>query len=61
MINKCKKKGCSNEAFNGGKYCNYHQSKKEGRNRAIGKGVMTVVGVVVTVVYNKFLKGSDKS
>ncbi len=29
MTNNCKKKGCNNEALNGGKYCNYHQSKKE--------------------------------
>lgn len=61
MGNNCKIKGCNNEAVNGGKYCNRHQAKKEGRNRAIGKGVMTVVAVVATVVYKKLLNDSDKS
>lgn len=61
MGNNCKVKGCNNEALNGGKYCNYHKSQKENRNRAIGKGIMAVVGVVASVVCKKVLNGSDES
>ncbi|WP_017416455.1 hypothetical protein [Clostridium tunisiense] len=61
MDNKCKKKGCTNETLNERKYCNYHQSKKEDRKRAIVNGVLTIGGVMLTAVLKKNSGGSGKS
>lgn len=56
----CKRKECKNQALNGEKYCNYHQSKKEERNRNIGSGVLIVASVIVTAFSKKLLGGSNK-
>lgn len=56
MINNCKKKGCNNEALNGGKYCNYHQSKRENTKKMIIKGTSTLASVAIAIVFNKPIK-----
>lgn len=56
MINNCKKKGCNNESLNGGKYCNYHQSKKEDTKKMIINGASTLAGVAVAILFKKPVK-----
>lgn len=52
MTNNCKKKGCSNETLNGSKYCNYHQSKKESKNKIMVSGV-SVLASCVGIIFTK--------
>lgn len=56
MINKCKKKGCSNEALNGGKYCNYHQSKREDNKKKLISGAGVLATFVIGIVLRKPVK-----
>lgn len=56
MINICKIKGCNNEALNGGKYCNYHQSKREDTKKLIVKGAGTVATIALAIVFRKPIK-----
>lgn len=53
MINNCKEKGCSNEALNRGRYCNYHQSKRENNKKILTNGVGFLASLVITIVLNK--------
>lgn len=50
MINNCKKKGCNNEALNGGKYCNYHQSKRENTKKMLIKGAGGLATFAMAIV-----------
>ncbi len=50
MINKCKKKGCNNEALNGEKFCNFHQSKREDTKKIFIGGVSALATCVIAVV-----------
>ncbi len=53
MINNCKKKGCNNEALNGGKYCNYHQSKREDTKKMLIDGAVGLATFAIAIVLNK--------
>ena len=53
MINNCKKKGCDNEALNGGKYCNYHQSKREDTKKMLIDGAVGLAAFTMAIVFNK--------
>lgn len=56
MINNCKKKGCSNEALNGGKYCNYHQSKREDNKKLLITGASVLASFAINIVLRKPVK-----
>ncbi|WP_283624195.1 hypothetical protein [Clostridium butyricum] len=56
MINNCKKKGCNNEALNGGKYCNYHQSKREETKKMIINGAGALATFAIAIVLKKPVK-----
>ncbi|WEV16005.1 hypothetical protein PL325_15585 [Clostridium perfringens D] len=49
MNNTCKKKGCNNEALNGSKYCNYHQSKREDTKKMIINGASALATFVIAI------------
>lgn len=56
MKNSCKKKGCINEALDGRKYCNHHQSRIEDRKRVIVNGA----GALATFAIAAILKRKPK-
>ena len=56
MTNNCKKKGCKNEALNGDKYCNYHQSKKEDTKRMFINGASVLGSIALAAVLKKPVK-----
>lgn len=56
MINNCKKKGCNNEALNGGKYCNYHQSKREDIKKMLINGAGVLATFAITTISKKPIK-----
>lgn len=56
MINNCKKKGCNNEVSNGGKYCNYHQSKREDTKKMIINGAGALATFAIAIVLKKPVK-----
>ncbi|EIF2087509.1 hypothetical protein ACSXC4_13775 [Clostridium perfringens] len=53
MNNTCKKKGCNNEALNGSKYCNYHQSKREDTKKMIINGASALATFVIAIALKK--------
>lgn len=57
----CKKKGCKNPALNERKYCNYHQVKKDERNKMIVNGVVAIGIFTFGLAKKKFFGGSNKS
>lgn len=56
MTNNCKKKGCNNEALNGGKYCNYHQSKREDTKKKLINGAGALATFAIAIVLKKPVK-----
>lgn len=55
----CKKKGCKNPSSNGRKYCNYHQAKKDERNKMIANGVMAFGVFTLGLAKKKFFGNSS--